>query len=114
MRIGELSARTQVSVRMLRHYEQRGLLAPRRTANGYRDYSEEDVHRAALVASLIRSGLPTRLIGPLVGEGAQPDGQDTAEPALRELLTGELARLDSKIACLTMSRNTVAQYLQAG
>ena len=31
MQIGELSARTGASVRMLRYYEEQGLLEPRRT-----------------------------------------------------------------------------------
>lgn len=47
MKIGELSARTGVSIRSLRYYEQQGLLAPARHENGYREYSplaEEQVH----------------------------------------------------------------------
>ena len=39
MQIGELSARTGASVRMLRYYEEQGLLEPRRTGSGYRDYA---------------------------------------------------------------------------
>lgn len=39
MKIGELSARTGVSIRSLRYYEQQGLLAPARHRNGYREYS---------------------------------------------------------------------------
>ena len=38
MRIGELSKRTRVSVRMLRYYENLDLLRPARTAAGYRTY----------------------------------------------------------------------------
>lgn len=40
MRIGELARRTGVSERMLRYYEQEGLLRPARTTSGYRDYGE--------------------------------------------------------------------------
>jgi len=45
MRIGELSARTGVSVRMLRHYEKEGLLHPSRLASGYRAYTSADADR---------------------------------------------------------------------
>ena len=41
MRIGELSERTGTPRRLLRYYEEQGLITPRRCANGYRDYSEE-------------------------------------------------------------------------
>ena len=39
MKIGELAARTGVSIRSLRYYEQQGLLMPVRNENGYREYS---------------------------------------------------------------------------
>lgn len=107
MRIGELSRRCQVPVRMLRYYEERGLLSPRRAANGYRDYGEEDVTRAALVSSLIRSGLPTKLIIALLGG----DGADHGDEDLADLLASESARLRHKIDCLTLSRNTIEKYL---
>ncbi|WP_244893587.1 MerR family DNA-binding transcriptional regulator [Gilliamella apicola] len=36
MKIGELSKLSQISVRMLRYYEEEGLLSPKRTVSGYR------------------------------------------------------------------------------
>ena len=44
MTIGEVAKRTGISTKMLRYYEQRGLLKTvARTAAGYRDYSANDV-----------------------------------------------------------------------
>ena len=45
MKIGEASAASAVSQRMIRHYEKIGLM-PRasRRESGYRDYDERDVH----------------------------------------------------------------------
>jgi Cu(I)-responsive transcriptional regulator len=43
MNIGEAAARSGVSAKMIRHYEAIGLLAPRRQANGYRDYGPAEV-----------------------------------------------------------------------
>jgi DNA-binding transcriptional MerR regulator len=62
LKIGELAARTGVSIRSLRYYEQQGLLAPVRHENGYRDYSplaEEQVRTIQLYLSL---GLSTEQI----------------------------------------------------
>lgn len=50
MNIGEVSRRSGVSQRMIRHYEKVGLV-PRaaRRASGYRDYGDDDVHRLRFV-----------------------------------------------------------------
>ena len=105
MRIGELSRRSRVTVRMLRYYEERGLVSPGRSSNGYRAYDESDVQRVALVSSLIRSGLPTRLILPILDPGAATDAD------LRPAVQAELARLDHNVSCLTMSRDAVRALL---
>lgn len=48
--IGELSKRTGVLCVTIRYYEQIGLLPqPKRTANGYRIYDEEDVDRLQFI-----------------------------------------------------------------
>ena len=45
MRIGELSRRTGTATRLLRYYEEQGLLTPQREENGYREYGEHLVDR---------------------------------------------------------------------
>jgi DNA-binding transcriptional MerR regulator len=108
VRIGELSARSGVPVRMLRYYEEKGLLSPARGANGYREYDDGDVTRAGLVTSMIRSGLPTKLIVPLLGGGSDPS--EVCEE-VAALLRAEAERLDGRIACMTLSRRTIQDYL---
>ena len=113
MRIGELSERTAVPTRMLRYYEEQGLLESERESNGYRDYPEPAVAQVELVRGLISSGLPTRLIRTMLGmEGVH--GEELARTCSRNLaedLAHELDTLDSKIACLTRSRDTVRAFL---
>jgi len=51
MKIQEFSQQTGLSAKTIRYYESIGILRPpRRAANGYREYGEEDVERAHFVA----------------------------------------------------------------
>lgn len=58
MLIGEVSQRSGVSTRMLRHYDALGLVQPTgRTSGGYREYSADDIRRLFHVESLRTLGL---------------------------------------------------------
>ena len=112
MKIGELAERTQVAPRLIRYYEQQGLLAADRGANGYRCYGEEHVARVKRVAGLVQAGLPTRLVKVLIdAEDAAALDQPTCPRQVAEQLAEELRDLESRIACLTKSRDTVRDYL---
>jgi DNA-binding transcriptional MerR regulator len=111
MKIGELSQRTGVSVRMLRFYETEGLLAPRRTDRGYRVYGppdEEAVRRikelgaAGMTLAEIRLFLPCALAG-----------RSEFEPCdeLKALLRRQIDRVDGRIAVLGHSRSVLAALL---
>lgn len=52
MRVGDAARRVGTSARMLRYAEQLGLVAPARTAGGYRDYGERDLLAAAAALDL--------------------------------------------------------------
>ncbi|MER8013965.1 MerR family transcriptional regulator [Streptomyces griseoluteus] len=64
MLIGEVARRSGVSARMLRHYDDLGLVRPTgRTVGGYRSYSADDVRRIFHVESLRSLGLSLKQIG---------------------------------------------------
>ena len=72
MKIGEFSRQCGVSVRMLRFYETAGLLMPRRTAQGWREYDAADAVFIGKAAQLNRAGVPlTSTQEDLVGEIAR-------------------------------------------
>jgi MerR family transcriptional regulator, copper efflux regulator len=52
MRVGEAARQVGTSARMLRYAEQLGLVAPSRTAGGYRDYGEPELAAAATALEL--------------------------------------------------------------
>ncbi|GAB3049906.1 MerR family transcriptional regulator [Sediminivirga luteola] len=62
MLIGDLSRRTGVSTRALRHYEDQGLLRPERDTSGYRRYDEHDITRVAQIRTMLAAGMNTAAI----------------------------------------------------
>ncbi len=62
MTIQQLEARTGLPRGSIRYYEKEGLIAPRRRANGYRDYSEDDALTVEKIAFLRRLELPLETI----------------------------------------------------
>lgn len=69
MLIGEVSDRSGVSARMLRHYDRIGLVTPtERTRGDYRDYSEEDIRRLFHVEGLRSLGLGLQDIALALGD----------------------------------------------
>ncbi|WP_194409779.1 MerR family transcriptional regulator [Microbacterium cremeum] len=114
MKIGELSERTGIPTRMLRYYEQQGLLSSERSANGYRSYDEASVERAARVRGLVQAGLSTRMAKVVLDIERQCElaAPPQCSLALAEELAEELAVLEDRLACLTKSRDAVARYLE--
>lgn len=68
----EFAGLSGVTVRALHHYDRLGLLRPKRTDNGYRAYSEQDLVRLAQIVALKFVGLPLRRIKALLDH----DGRD--------------------------------------
>ncbi|MBI0113566.1 MULTISPECIES: MerR family transcriptional regulator [Gilliamella] len=62
MKIGELSKISQISIRMLRYYEEAGLLSPKRTLSGYRQFEIDDIDRVKLIHKLNSAGLTLKVI----------------------------------------------------
>ncbi|MGA4538471.1 MerR family transcriptional regulator [Uniformispora flossi] len=105
MRIGALEDATGVSRRLLRYYEEQGLLRPARLANGYRDYSEADVATVRRIRRLLAAGLPTAVINRILdcfhdddGTGNDGDGDGLMTSSGCAGLTTHLRRERARIA----------------
>ncbi|WP_026414909.1 MerR family transcriptional regulator [Actinomadura oligospora] len=105
MRIGELSRHTEVSERLLRYYEEQGLLTPDRLPSGYREYSRQDVETVRRIRSLLAAGLNTATIATVLPclEG-DPDHLTPTCPDLLADLRRERARITAAIEALETSR----------
>ena len=114
MRIGELSQRTGVSERLLRYYEEQGLLHPRRRPSGYRDYAESDVQTVRRIRTLLSAGLGTSVIAEVLPCFA--DKGDLLAPTCSELVVGlgkERDRISASIDELVSARTILDAILGA-
>lgn len=96
--IGEVARRSGISVRMLRHYDEIGLLKPVRGENGYRRYGPRELARLQAIVALRQLGFGLPEIGELL------DGQRMAPAAA---LAWRLRRLDEEIARREQLRATL-------
>ncbi|MGK5672688.1 MerR family transcriptional regulator [Micromonospora sp. URMC 106] len=109
MRIGDLARETGVNPRLLRYYEEQGLLASHRAAGGHRRYAEDAVTTVRHIRALLAAGLPTSVIREVLPcvEGPGPELEHCAAPTLRE----QLDSLDGKISALRDARSALADIL---
>ena len=82
--VGELARATGVSVRVLRHWDELGLVSPARTASGHRRYGPAEVVRLYRAIALRRTGLRLERIGALLAD-SDPDPAATLRAHLAEL-----------------------------
>ncbi|MET7568933.1 MerR family transcriptional regulator [Streptomyces sp. NPDC005492] len=103
MLIGELAERTGTSERLLRYYEQAGLLRPERLPNGYREYADSDTAAVLRIRALLAAGLPTRVIRQVL-----PCTTDEAAvrpcPGVLDALRDQLGALDRRAVELDAAR----------
>ena len=113
MRIGELSHRTGTSRRLLRYYEEQGLIVSQRSANGYREFDEASVDRVGQVRGLLDAGLPTRIIKQILPCLDKPRAIHfrDATPEMIATLEHERDRMTQRAECLLRNRDAIAEYL---
>ena len=102
MRIGELARRTGVPTKTIRYYEEIGVLPdPDRTANDYRDYTEEAVDRLTFVRDAQATGLTLAEIASILDLRSQ--GEATCHHVI-ELLERHMIALERHIQTLHETR----------
>ncbi|MBL8582748.1 MAG: Cu(I)-responsive transcriptional regulator [Rhizobiaceae bacterium] len=108
MNISVASRRSGLPAKTIRYYEEIGLLQPDRSGNGYRDYSETDVHRLRFLQrsrSLGFSVEECRLLLSLYGD------QRRESADVKEIAEAKLAEVERKIAELVGLRDTLSHLI---
>jgi DNA-binding transcriptional MerR regulator len=107
--LGALAREAGVNPETIRYYERRGLLAePPRTPSGYRQYSEGDRERLALIRRAKDLGFTLAEIADLVGEGTRGSTAD-----VRLAAAAKLADLERRMAALGDQRRRLRALLAA-
>lgn len=109
--IGAAATASGVSAKMIRYYEQEGLI-PRaaRTASNYRTYSQADVHTLQFVRRARKLGFSMPQLRMLLALW-----QDRGRPSasVKKLALAHVAELDARIAELAGMRDTLRDLAQA-
>lgn len=109
MRIGELARRTGLSTSRIRFYEARGLLPPAaRTANGYRDYSEQAIDVVTFIDRAQGLGFTLREV---VAHLSSPAGPGR-KARLQARLEAKLAEVDTLMKQLRARRCALAALVE--
>lgn len=87
MQIGEVAARTELSLRTIRHYEETGLVIPSaRSQGGFRLYTETDVARLMVIRRMKPLGFTLEQMRDLLDATDRLDGDARLDPAERAAL----------------------------
>jgi DNA-binding transcriptional MerR regulator len=102
MQIGEVAERVGLSLRTIRHWDEVGLVVPsKRSAGGFRLYTEADLDRLVLVKTLRPLDLSLQQMRELL---ATIDGLEDDDPGQRSELVNRLsvfrAALDSRVEAM--------------
>ncbi|PFG45032.1 DNA-binding transcriptional MerR regulator [Georgenia soli] len=98
--IGQFASITGLSVKALRHYDEKGVLAPAEVdpVTGYRRYLEGQVRAGAVVRALRDAGLPLPAVAIAVAhDGTGQDGPAAALEEHRQRVLAERAREDAAL-----------------
>jgi MerR family transcriptional regulator, copper efflux regulator len=111
LNIGEAARAAGVSAKMIRHYEDIGVVPkPPRTAAGYRLYREADVHTLRFVHRARELGFPIKEIAALVGLWRN---QRRSSADVHRVASRHLSALDLKIEQMDAMRRTLRHLLEA-
>ncbi|MBA1276823.1 MULTISPECIES: Cu(I)-responsive transcriptional regulator [Pseudomonadaceae] len=109
MNIGQAAKKTGLSAKMIRYYESIELISPSgRSANGYRHFGEEDLHRLAFIKRSRDLGFSLEEVGRLL---TLWQDRQRASADVKALAGAHIDELNQKIAELVSLRDTLQQLI---
>jgi Cu(I)-responsive transcriptional regulator len=107
MNIGDAAQASGVSVKMIRHYEETGLIPKAsRSDGGYRTYTERDIHLLRFIRQGRLLGFSMKQIAELIGLWLD---QSRPSSKVKQLALTHITELDDKIKELQAMKATLEQ-----
>ncbi|MEL6644552.1 MAG: Cu(I)-responsive transcriptional regulator [Pseudomonadota bacterium] len=110
MNIGEVADRAGLPAKTIRYYEDIGLIAPARDANGYRAFRDSDLHKLAFLGRARALGFSIEDCRTLL-QLYEDDTRASAE--VKRIAQDHLDQIERKIADLSEMRQTLAELVDA-
>ncbi|WP_372604052.1 Cu(I)-responsive transcriptional regulator [Actibacterium sp.] len=110
MNIGQVSDRAGLPAKTIRYYEDIGLIAPERGDNGYRDFSDTDLHRLVFLGRARGLGFTIEECRTLL---ALYDDKSRASADVKRVAQEHLVQIDAKIDELKAMRATLSDLITA-
>ncbi|WP_306151260.1 Cu(I)-responsive transcriptional regulator [Roseovarius sp. MMSF_3281] len=110
MNIGDVAKHAGLPAKTIRYYEDIGLIQPDRGTNGYRDFSENDLHKLRFLGQARSLGFSIEDCRDLL---ALYEDKDRASADVKHITEEHLEKIDSKITELQAMRRTLAHLVQA-
>lgn len=105
MNIGELAELSGLNSKMIRRYEELGILPrPKRKDSGYRQYSETDVHNAKFVKRARELGFSMKDIKVLLGLWRN---KNRASAQVKKIAKNHIDELEAKLHDIQQMLNTL-------
>ncbi|MBS7458683.1 redox-sensitive transcriptional activator SoxR [Coralloluteibacterium stylophorae] len=110
--VGDVAARSGVSVSTLHFYERRGLIESRRSVGNQRRYARDVLRRIAVIRIAQRVGIPLEAIRERLA--TLPDSRAPGRADWTRLSRQWRAELDGRIAALVQLRDTLDDCIGCG
>lgn len=114
MNLAKVSELTKVSPRMLRYYENLGLIQPHRASNNYRSYTQKDIENIKKIKILNDAGMNLKDIHVLLPCFDLDERVFTLCPAVQEKLQTELKHVSDQLNKLQTSQSLLQSFLAKG
>jgi len=109
MIVGEAARASGLPAKTLRYYEEIGLVAPARMANGYRDYSPRDIHKLHFLQRARSLGFSIQDCRHLL---SLYEDDKRASADVRSVALTHLEKIDAKILELKSLRKTLSELVE--
>lgn len=106
MNIGDAASQTGLPAKTIRYYEDIDLIKPGRADNGYRDYSDTDVHRLRFLQRARGLGFT---IDECRGLLSLYDDKHRASADVKAMAMAKIGEIDRKITELNSLKSTLSQ-----